>query len=166
MPTPAKAVFWKPSLRAASPDDLGGHAAGDKSTGLHDREPLQQSYPIIIRGRVVHGDQRGRVIGFPTANVLLQREALPEFGVYAGWLDGRPAAISIGVRPAFGDGLRPMLEAHVIGFDGDLYGRDVTVTLVQRVRAELKFNSVEALVSQIRYDVDLISETLSAALAD
>lgn len=130
-------------------------------TGAHDRTAARANYPITVRGPVVHGDQRGRVIGFPTANVLLDEEALPSFGVYAGRLDGMPAAISIGVRPTFGNNLQPLLEAHVIGFDGDLYGREVTVTLVERVRDELKFDSVEELVAQIRHDLQVVARVLS-----
>lgn len=120
---------------------------------------------MTVRGPVVQGDQRGRVIGFPTANVLLDEEALPSFGVYAGRLDGMPAAISIGVRPTFGNNLQPMLEAHVIGFGGDLYGREVAVTLVERVRDELKFDSVEELITQIRHDLHVVTRILSTGAA-
>jgi riboflavin kinase/FMN adenylyltransferase len=125
--------------------------------------PPQPSFPMTFRGTVVHGDQRGRAIGFPTANVRLQEESLPRFGIYAGRLDGMPAAVSIGVRPTFGHDLHPTLEAHMIGFHGDLYGREVTVTLVERVRDELKFDTVEELIAQIADDVRVVKAILSTS---
>ena len=107
-----------------------------------------------ITGVVQHGDKRGRELGFPTANIAVEGEDTPPFGVYAGTLDGRPAAISVGVRPTFGDGLRPLLEAYVLDFSGDLYGRSVRVELVQRLRGEVRFEGIEALVAQIERDVE------------
>ena len=73
--------------------------------------------------------------------------------MYAARLDGRPAAVSVGVRPTFGDELEPLLEAHILDFEGDLYGQTVTVELVQRLRGEQRFESVESLVARMHKDV-------------
>ena len=108
----------------------------------------------LIRGTVIHGDHRGRELGFPTANVRLdERAGDVAFGVYAGRVDGRAAAISVGVRPSFGEGLEPLLEAHILDFSGDLYGTEIVVELVQLLRVELAFESVDELVEQIHADI-------------
>jgi riboflavin kinase/FMN adenylyltransferase len=115
-----------------------------------------------VTGVVVHGDQRGRDLGFPTANVRLPSSVEPpEFGVYAGFVDGRPAAISIGVRPTFGAGLEPLLEAHVLDFSGDLYGENVRVELLQLIRGELKFAGAAELVEQMHDDVERVRSAIS-----
>ncbi|MFN8035741.1 MAG: bifunctional riboflavin kinase/FAD synthetase [Acidimicrobiia bacterium] len=117
--------------------------------------------PHAVRGVVQHGDERGRAIGFPTANVAVPEEILlPADGIYAGTFVGpdrveRMAAISIGRRPTFHvEQPCSLLEAHVLDFDGDLYGREVEVRFVERLRAEQKFDGVDALVAQIARDVD------------
>jgi riboflavin kinase/FMN adenylyltransferase len=115
-----------------------------------------------VRGQVVHGDGRGAAeLGIPTANVAVPAEiALPGLGIYAGRYerpDGRqhPAAISVGRRPTFyDDAPAPLVEAYLIDFDGDLYGERARVTFVARLREERRFDSVEALVTQIHRDVD------------
>src|SRR5581483_403904 len=118
--------------------------------------PLTQVVAMtIIRGPVVHGDKRGRDLGFPTANVRIPPEVRPPgYGIYAGWVDGHQAAISVGVRPTFGEGLEPMLEAYILDWEGDLYGQEVEVTLLERIRPEQKFNSVEELIIEMKRDVD------------
>ena len=78
--------------------------------------------------------------------------------MYVGRVDGRLAAISIGVRPTFGDELEPLLEAYILDFDGDLYGQSVEVELVERIRGEMRFASVDALVDQMREDVRTVRE--------
>jgi 3,4-dihydroxy-2-butanone 4-phosphate synthase len=108
---------------------------------------------LVVTGEVVHGDQRGRLLGFPTANVRIDADAVPRFGVYAGRLDGIPAAVSVGVRPTFGDDLQPLLEAHVLDFSGDLYGQKVSVELLEFIRDERAFEDADALVAQMRDDV-------------
>ncbi|HEV7731712.1 MAG TPA: bifunctional riboflavin kinase/FAD synthetase [Candidatus Binatia bacterium] len=110
-----------------------------------------------LRGRVVGGDRRGRTIGFPTANMHQQPGVLlPADGVYAVWatVDGvrRPAVLNVGVRPTFGE-LRRTVEAHVLDFDGDLYGRWLCIDLVERLRGEMKFSGPGALVAAIKADV-------------
>jgi len=112
-----------------------------------------------IEGPVLHGDKRGRELGFPTANMALDGLHLPRFGVYAVKVDvlGGPhrgshaGAASIGVRPMFG-GSAPNLETHVLDFDGDLYGAHLSVALVQYLRPEMRFDSVAALVAQMHED--------------
>ena len=113
-----------------------------------------------IEGRVLHGDKRGRELGFPTANVGLGALHQPRFGVYAvlvDVLDGPHAgrwrgAANLGERPTFGVNA-PNLEVYLLDFDGDLYGAAVSVALVGFLRPELKFDSVPALVAQMRRDV-------------
>jgi riboflavin kinase/FMN adenylyltransferase len=116
----------------------------------------------IITGVVVHGDKRGAQLGFPTANVRLSEATEPpEFGIYAGYVDGRPAAISVGVRPTFGTGLEPLLEAYILDFSDDLYGDTVRVELLQRIRGELKFDAVDELVEQMHRDVDQVRAVIA-----
>ncbi len=110
-----------------------------------------------LRGRVVGGDRRGRTIGFPTANLHQQPGVLlPADGVYAVWatVDGvrRPAVVNVGVRPTFGE-LRRTVEAHLLDYDGDLYGRWLCIDLVERLRGEMKFSGPGALVAAIKADV-------------
>lgn len=115
--------------------------------------------PHEVRGVVGRGDQRGRELGFPTANVEVPDEIqLPADGIYAGWY-GRPdghrlrSAISLGRRPTFyEDAAVSLLEAHVLDFDGDLYGEPARVQFVARLRGEQRFDSVEALVAQMKND--------------
>lgn len=118
---------------------------------------------VVVRGTVVHGDQRGRELGYPTANIRLTgRTNVPAFGIYAGWTLGHLAAVSIGVRPTFGDELEPLLEAHILDFDGDLYGQEISVELVSRLRDEVKFDGLESLVAQIEADIAAIRELAAA----
>ena len=114
--------------------------------------------PFQLRGHVVDGDKRGRDLGFPTAN-LVPREgyALPGHGIYAcvAHVDGRavPAATNIGVRPMFNTGRGELIEAHLIDWDGDLYGRELRIDMLKRLRGERRFASVDALVEQMGRDV-------------
>lgn len=121
--------------------------------------------PFTIRGRVVRGDERGRTIGFPTANIDPENEVLPGVGVYAGVLrlldEGdppaglrMPAVTNVGRRPTFEGSGAVVAESHVIDWSGDLYGRKVEVSFEVRLRGERKFESIEALRTQIAADVD------------
>jgi riboflavin kinase / FMN adenylyltransferase len=111
--------------------------------------------PFQLRGTVVHGDQRGRTLGFPTANIVPDEQLVcPGFGIYAARADGAPAAVSIGVRPTFGEGLRVLVEAFVIDADIDLYGQTLRLDFLARLRGERRFDSVEALVEQMQLDVE------------
>ncbi|MDP2305953.1 MAG: bifunctional riboflavin kinase/FAD synthetase [Pseudomonadota bacterium] len=122
--------------------------------------------PHFVKGTVVSGDQRGRTLGFPTANVESRVELLPGFGVYAVRvrIDDRgpslPGVANIGVRPTFG-GTAPRVEVHLFDFTGDLYGRTLTVELIARVRGEQRFDGVDALVAQIARDETRARELLS-----
>ena len=110
-----------------------------------------------VRGPVVKGDQRGRTIGFPTANVAVWDELLlPGHGVYAtyAWVGGwrLPAATNVGVRPTV-DGLKLTVEAHILDFDADIYGEEVRLEFVRRIRPEMKFSGLDELKGQIAADV-------------
>jgi riboflavin kinase/FMN adenylyltransferase len=110
--------------------------------------------PAEIEGTVVAGDARGGTLGFPTAN--LRREPgllVPGYGIYAGAADGHRAAISIGTNPHYGGGER-RIEAFLLDFDGDLYGRKLRLELWERLRDELAFESEDELVAQIGRDVE------------
>lgn len=120
--------------------------------------------PFQVRGEVVHGDGRGRELGYPTANLVPDpRLVRPDMGVYAALVDGRPAAVNIGVRPQFATGRGILIEAYVIDFDGDLYGREVRIDFLQRLRGEKLFPSVEELVTQIDRDVEQARGVCSAS---
>jgi riboflavin kinase / FMN adenylyltransferase len=113
--------------------------------------------PFALRGRVVRGEQRGRTLGFPTANLHHRPGVLlPADGVYAvrATLDGgmRPAVLNVGVRPTFGV-LRRTVEAYVLDFDGDLYGRWLSLQLIERLRGEQRFSGPDALRDAIAADV-------------
>ncbi|HEV2295399.1 MAG TPA: riboflavin biosynthesis protein RibF [Tepidisphaeraceae bacterium] len=120
---------------------------------------LGRSY--ALRGEVVKGHQRGRSIGVPTANLRVMDQLIPTDGVYVGraTIDGRTyaAAVSIGTMPTFGENQR-QVEAHVIGFDGDLYGQTLEVELTDWIREQWKFAGIEALKSQMRRDIAYATE--------
>jgi riboflavin kinase / FMN adenylyltransferase len=117
-----------------------------------------------FRGEVVSGDRRGRELGFPTANLVPDPALVcPGHGVYACLADGRPAAVSIGVRPTFETGRGELIETYVLDFSGDLYGRILRLQFLERLRGERRFDSVEALVEQIHDDVALTREICATA---
>jgi riboflavin kinase/FMN adenylyltransferase len=128
---------------------------------------LGRSYTLC--GEVVLGDQRGRLLGFPTANLRLDaRKLMPENGIYAmrarlpGETTARhPAVASIGVRPTFGDGLRRLVEVHLLDATMDLYGLELEVEVVARLREERRYDDVEALKWQMRLDADQARELLA-----
>jgi riboflavin kinase/FMN adenylyltransferase len=113
--------------------------------------------PYTMTGRVVRGEQLGRKLGFPTANVRFPHRRLPVAGIFAVRVRVRGSqaeltgVASIGTRPTVG-GTEPWLEVHVFDFVGELYGREIAVECVQFLRAELKFESLDAMVAQIRED--------------
>jgi riboflavin kinase/FMN adenylyltransferase len=110
--------------------------------------------PFQLCGEVTHGDQRGRELGFPTANLVPQEEfACPGHGVYACLADGRPAAVSVGVRPTFKTGRGELIEAYLLDFDGDLYGQTLCIDFLARLRGERRFDTAEALIEQMHRDV-------------
>jgi riboflavin kinase / FMN adenylyltransferase len=125
--------------------------------------------PYEVRGSVVTGDQRGRLLGFPTANVEVPNKVcLPADGVYAGWYvrpDGseHTCAINLGRRPTFYEHAdHSLLEAHLIDFDGDLYGERAEVRFCHFLRSERKFDGIDALVAQLKHDVEHARGLLTA----
>jgi riboflavin kinase/FMN adenylyltransferase len=124
-------------------------AAGD----VRSAAPLL-GRPFEVEGTVVSGDSRGGTLGFPTANLRTEPSLLvPRFGIYAGSALDHPAAISIGVNPHYG-GEERRIEAFILDYEGDLYGRRLIVELWERLRYEAAFDSEEALVEQIARDVE------------
>jgi riboflavin kinase/FMN adenylyltransferase len=123
--------------------------------------------PYGIRGRVARGEQLGRTLGFPTANLRLRRRRTPLAGIFAVWVHGVadqpwPGVASLGTRPTVG-GVEPWLETHLFDFNGDLYGREIEVEFVTRLRDEAKFESLDALVEQMHRDAADARVALAAA---
>ena len=122
--------------------------------------------PYSLHGPVIHGDGRGRTINVPTANIAYTREKMiPAKGIYACWahLNGQkyPAAINIGTNPTFTpDKGTPNVEAHLLDFRREIYGEDVRLEFVARLRDELKFDSVDKLLWQIGEDIELTRKVL------
>lgn len=127
--------------------------------GEVERAARMLGRPHVVDGVVVRGDRRGVTLGFPTANVQVDpRAQVPATGVYAGTChlaDGRqvPCATNVGTNPTFG-GQELRVEAHLLGFDDDLYGASVGVDFRHRIRAEQRFDGPDALAARIRADVD------------
>ncbi|GAA4702520.1 bifunctional riboflavin kinase/FAD synthetase [Phytohabitans rumicis] len=120
--------------------------------------------PHRVEGVVVRGDQRGRTLGFPTANYLTgPHTSIPADGVYAGWVIRRgerlPAAASVGTNPTFA-GEDRRVEAHILDFDDDLYGERLELEFVENLRGQVKFDGVEPLIAQIKQDVALTRTVL------
>lgn len=114
--------------------------------------------PYALRGPVVHGAERGRTIGFPTANIAITPDrALPAFGVYVtrAYAGGKSymGATNIGIKPTF-DEERPSVETYLLDFEGDLYGKELRIELLHRLRGEQKFDGLDALVAAIGADVE------------
>jgi riboflavin kinase / FMN adenylyltransferase len=111
--------------------------------------------PFLFEGEVVAGDRRGRELGMPTANLVPDdRYVVPGHGVYAAWAHGYPSAVNVGVRPTFDTGRGLLVEAYLIGFDGDIYGETLRVAFLERLRGEKRFDSVDELVEQMNRDVE------------
>ncbi len=120
--------------------------------------------PYVVTGEVVHGDKRGRDLGFPTANVVPPiGYVCPGHGVYACRTgDGRAAAVNVGVRPTFETGLGELIEAYILDFTGDLYGSTLRLEFVARLRGERRFDSVDTLIDQMHDDVARTRELIAA----
>lgn len=123
--------------------------------------------PYEVRGIVVRGDQRGRLLGFPTANVEVPNQVcVPADGVYAGWYtrptgEIHPCAINLGRRPTFYEHAdHSLLEAHLLDFDGDLYGERAHVGFAKFLRSERKFDGIDALIAQLKDDIDHARQAL------
>ena len=144
--------------------DLGGirvsSSAVREALAAGDIEHAEQllGRAFVIAGRVMDGKKIGRTIGFPTANIQVKRKRLPLSGVFAVTVSGidaqpLPGAANIGVRPTIAEGLKPVLEVHLLDFDRDIYGRHVDVNFLHKLRSEAKFDSLDALKAQIARDV-------------
>jgi riboflavin kinase/FMN adenylyltransferase len=119
-----------------------------------------------MRGRVVRGQQLGRELGYPTANMRLRRIRIPLGGIFAVRVhgigdDALPGVASLGTRPTVG-GSEPLLETHVFDFKGDLYGRELEIEFVARIRDELRFDDLDALVAQMHRDAREARDILAA----
>jgi riboflavin kinase / FMN adenylyltransferase len=125
-------------------------AAGDMEGARHCL-----GAPFMVEGEVVSGDQRGRELGFPTANIVPDdRYAYPGHGVYAAFADGVPAAVNVGVRPTFESGRGVLIETYLIDREEDLYDRTLRVAFVERLRGERSYPDVQKLVDQMQRDVE------------
>lgn len=136
----------------------GGVVSSSRIRGLLEQADLAGAnsllgYSFCYRGVVVHGQGRGRTLGIPTANVQIESKMLLPTGVYAVRLDRRPGIANFGVRPTFGADGALGLECHLFDFQGDLYGRRVEVEMIQKIRDERKFGSVDELKSAIVRDL-------------
>jgi len=159
---------------ARSSGDVGGSSDashGERLTGLIS-SVLADSFDHVattVEGIVVRGDGRGRQLGFPTANVdPLVTPDLPDDGVFAGWIelqggDVHVAAISVGRRPTYYEDGALLIEAHLLDFDGDLYGQRVVVEIGERVRGQARFASVDELIHQIAADVEDVRAAVAGA---
>lgn len=111
--------------------------------------------PFMVEGEVVSGDQRGRRLGFPTANIVPDdRLVIPGHGVYAAFADGVPAAVNVGIRPTFESGRGVLIETYLIDREEDLYGRTLRVAFVERLRGERSYPKIEELIDQMHRDVE------------
>lgn len=125
-------------------------AAGDMNGARHCL-----GAPFMVEGTVVEGDQRGRELGFPTANIVPDDSlAIPGHGVYAAFANGVPAAVNVGIRPTFDSGRGVLIETYLIDRSEDLYGSMLRVAFVERLRGERRFPGVEELIAQMRIDVE------------
>ena len=119
--------------------------------------------PFLLEGEVVRGDERGRELGFPTANVVPADDLQsPGHGVYAAFANGHPAAVNVGIRPTFDTGRGLLVEAYLIDFDGDLYGRSLRIAFIARLRGERRFPGAEELVAQMHRDVEEAREVCAS----
>jgi riboflavin kinase/FMN adenylyltransferase len=144
------------------------HIRGLVATGQVGDAARALGAPFGMRGTVAHGDKRGRTLGFPTANLVPDpRLAVPDHGIYAcrailPGLGEWTAAVSIGVRPTFVTGRGLLVEAFLLDFDDDIYGRELRLDFIQRLRGEKRFESVDALVEQMHSDVEQTREIIAA----
>jgi riboflavin kinase / FMN adenylyltransferase len=133
------------------------------AAGEMERAAACLGSPFQLRGPVAHGDKRGRTLGFPTANLVPDPAlAVPDHGIYAAHaivpgLGEWTAAVSIGVRPTFVTGRGLLVEAFLLDFDGDIYGRELRLDFLERIRGEKRFDSAETLIEQMHRDVEQIA---------
>jgi riboflavin kinase / FMN adenylyltransferase len=144
-----------PLVEAAGETISSSHIRGLVAAGEVDQAAEFLGGPFLFEGEVVHGDSRGRGLGMPTANLVPDDAYVcPGHGVYAAWANGHPAAVNVGVRPTFATGRGLLVEAHLIGFDEDIYGETLRIAFLNRLRGEKRFDSVDELVAQMNRDVE------------
>jgi riboflavin kinase/FMN adenylyltransferase len=144
-----------PLVEAAGETVSSSHIRGLVAAGEVDQATEFLGGPFLFEGVVVPGDKRGRGLGMPTANLVPDDAYVtPGHGVYAGWANGHPTAINVGVRPTFETGRGLLVEAHLLDFDGDLYGQTLRIAFLERLRGEKRFDSVDELVAQMQRDVE------------
>jgi riboflavin kinase / FMN adenylyltransferase len=144
-----------PLVEAAGETISSSHIRGLVAAGEVAQAAQFLGGPFLFEGEVVTGDKRGRELGMPTANLVPdERYVVPSHGVYAAWAHGYPAAVNVGVRPTFETGRGLLVEAHLIGFDGDIYGETLRIAFLERLRGEKRFDSVDELVEQMNRDAE------------
>lgn len=144
-----------PLVEAAGETVSSSHIRGLVAAGEVDLAAEFLGRPFLFEGEVVPGDKRGRELGMPTANLVPDDAYVtPGHGVYAGSANGHPAAVNVGVRPTFETGRGLLVEAHLLDFDGDLYGQTLRIAFLERLRGEKRFDSVDELVAQMKRDVE------------
>jgi riboflavin kinase/FMN adenylyltransferase len=153
-----------PLVEAAGETVSSSHIRGLVAAGEVDQAAEFLGGPFLFEGEVVPGDKRGRELGMATANLVPDDAYVtPGHGVYAGWANGHPAAVNVGVRPTFETGRGLLVEAHLLDFDGDLYGETLRIAFLERLRGEKRFDSVDELVAQMRRDVEEARRITSSA---
>lgn len=162
-------------LNVLSPILVGGEKASStrvrqalRAGDLDDAKAVL-GYRYLLRGHVVEGQKLGRTIGYPTANLELERtQVVPVDGIYAVWVDVKgqryKGACSIGMRPTVG-GKERTIETFLLDFSGDLYGAMMDLTFVARLRDELKFDTLDSLIAQIERDVAQTRQLLTAPVS-
>jgi riboflavin kinase/FMN adenylyltransferase len=153
-----------PLVEAAGETVSSSHIRGRVAAGEVGPAAEFLGGPFLFEGEVVPGDRRGHELGMPTANLVPDgRYLVPGHGVYAAWAHGYPAAVNVGVRPTFETGRGLLVEAHLIGFDGDLYGETLRIAFIERLRGEKRFESVDDLVAQMNRDVEKARQIAESA---
>ncbi|UCC65325.1 MAG: bifunctional riboflavin kinase/FAD synthetase, partial [Anaerolineae bacterium] len=154
------------ALRVVDLMDAGGEKVSSSRvrSALAEGDVAEATYclgrPFRLRGEVVLGDRRGHTIGFPTANLaLVEEHAIPARGVYAAWArvgerQRVPSVVNVGIRPTFDTTERTVVEAHLLDFDADLYGQQLTLDFIARLRGEQRFDGVAELVAQVGRDIE------------
>jgi len=117
--------------------------------------------PFSIQNTVVHGEKRGRILGFPTANLVIPDDIIaPKTGVYSGMVNYEneiyKAVINVGKRPTFGDLTQDLIEVHIAEFNKDIYGKTIEVSFIEKIRDERKFDSLDELKNQIQNDLNFV----------
>jgi len=148
----------------------GGVVSSSRVRGLIQKGRMEEVAVLLARyysvtGRVVKGRDRGKALGFPTANIMANSELLPRRGVYAVFVNlGKrtyPGVANIGISPTFGEGSLTF-EVYILGFKGDIYGKGIKVAFVDRMRDEVRFDTPQLLVERIKDDVERVRKILSS----